>query len=66
MPICHELSAAVFAFLCDERGQDLVEYALLLSLLALGALASMNRLANHVNRAFRHIGRDLNSVVRHH
>ena len=66
MTILRELSPAAFAFLRDERAQDLVEYALLGSLLALGAVASMHHLATGVSRAFRDIRRDLNSAVRHH
>jgi Flp pilus assembly pilin Flp len=33
----------------EENGQDLTEYALLLVLLALGAIASMHTIANTVN-----------------
>jgi pilus assembly protein Flp/PilA len=33
----------------DEQGQDLVEYALLLSLLAIAAVAGLGPLANAVN-----------------
>jgi Flp pilus assembly pilin Flp len=33
----------------DEKGQDLVEYALLLSLLAIAAVAGLGPLANAVN-----------------
>jgi Flp pilus assembly pilin Flp len=36
-------------FLKDEAGQDLVEYALLLSLLAIVAVAGLGPLANAVN-----------------
>jgi Flp pilus assembly pilin Flp len=36
-------------FLKDEAGQDLVEYALLLSLLAIVAVAGLSPLANALN-----------------
>jgi Flp pilus assembly pilin Flp len=37
----------------EENGQDLTEYALLLVLLALGAIASMHTIANTVNSIFQ-------------
>jgi pilus assembly protein Flp/PilA len=36
----------------DEEGQDLTEYALLLVLIALAAIASMNSLANAITTVF--------------
>jgi Flp pilus assembly pilin Flp len=36
----------------DQKGQDLTEYALLLALLALGAITSMRTLANMINAIF--------------
>ena len=36
----------------DEQGQDLTEYALLLVLVALGAITSMGKLATAINGAF--------------
>jgi pilus assembly protein Flp/PilA len=33
----------------DEEGQDLTEYALLLALVALGAIGAMNSLATTIN-----------------
>ena len=36
----------------EEEGQDLTEYALLLVLLALAAIASLGVLANAINNAF--------------
>jgi pilus assembly protein Flp/PilA len=36
----------------QEVGQDLVEYALVIALIAFGATAGMNRLAKGVNTAF--------------
>jgi pilus assembly protein Flp/PilA len=37
----------------EENGQDLTEYALLLALLALGAIATVRTLATTVNNVFQ-------------
>jgi pilus assembly protein Flp/PilA len=36
----------------DDQGQDLVEYALLVVLISLGAIAAMNNLASGISDAF--------------
>jgi pilus assembly protein Flp/PilA len=36
----------------EEQGQDLVEYGLLIVLVALGAIAGMETLANAINATF--------------
>ena len=36
----------------EEEGQDLVEYGLLIVLVALGAIAGMQKLANAINATF--------------
>lgn len=36
----------------SEEGQDLVEYALVVALIAFGAIAGMNALAGGINSAF--------------
>lgn len=38
--------------LSDEQGQDMIEYALMLSLISFGAVAGMSSLADAVNRTF--------------
>jgi len=43
-------------FLEDERGQDLIEYALVVALIAFAATAGMNTVANDINTAFTNIG----------
>jgi pilus assembly protein Flp/PilA len=49
----HQSTAAlVRAFLRDESGQDLVEYALVLVFLALAAIAVLPTLGNAVNNVF--------------
>lgn len=47
----------------DERGQDLVEYALVVALIALAATAGMSTLANDINGAFTTVGGKLTSDV---
>ena len=46
----------VIRFFADENGQDLVEYALVLALIALGATASMSALATSFSQAFTNVG----------
>jgi pilus assembly protein Flp/PilA len=47
----------------EEEGQDLVEYALLVALVALGAIVGMNSLATKINSAFSTLGTDLTSAT---
>lgn len=46
-----------------EEGQDLVEYALVVALIAFGATAGMNALASGLNSAFSNISSTLGSYV---
>jgi len=46
-----------------EEGQDLVEYALVVALIALAATAGMNTLASDISAAFTGIGGTLNSAL---
>jgi pilus assembly protein Flp/PilA len=46
-----------------EEGQDLVEYALVVALIAFGATAGMNSLASGLNTAFSGISTTLGSYV---
>ena len=45
--------------LADERGQDLIEYALVVALIAFAATAGMDTVANKINVAFSNIGNKL-------
>jgi Flp pilus assembly pilin Flp len=45
-----DLAARLWA---EDNGQDLTEYALLLALLALGAIATVRSLATTVNNVFQ-------------
>jgi len=47
----------------DEAGQGLVEYALILALIAFAAVIAMQTLANDINNAFTGIGAKLASFV---
>lgn len=47
----------------DEAGQGLVEYALILALVAFAAVVSMQTLAQDINNAFVGIGSMLSSYV---
>jgi len=46
-----------------EEGQDLVEYALVVALIAFGATAGMSQLATGLNTAFGHISTTLGSYT---
>ena len=50
-------------FVADENGQDLVEYALVVALIAFAAIAGMGTLANDINTAFTQIGNTLTADV---
>ena len=47
----------------EEEGQDLIEYALLVALVALAATAGMNTLATAVNTAFGTVATRLSTQV---
>jgi pilus assembly protein Flp/PilA len=46
-----------------EEGQDLVEYALVVALIAFGATAGMGALAGGINKAFNQISTTLSTQV---
>lgn len=48
----------------DESGQDLIEYALVASLIAFGAVATMNTLGSNISTAFGSIGSKLTSATK--
>jgi pilus assembly protein Flp/PilA len=47
-------------FVREEQGQDLIEYALVVALIAFAATAGMSAVANKINTAFTNIGSKLN------
>jgi pilus assembly protein Flp/PilA len=50
-------------FMSDESGQDLIEYALVAAIIALGATAAMTTLATSIRGAFTKIGTTLTTAV---
>ena len=53
------LFTKLYLMLQDERGQDLIEYALVVALIAFAATAGMNDVATKINQAFSNIGTKL-------
>lgn len=47
----------------DERGQDLIEYALVVALIAFAATAGMTTVATKINQAFSNIGTKLTTYT---
>jgi len=50
-------------FLREEHGQDLIEYALVVALIAFAATAGMSSVAGKINTAFTKIGTTLTTYV---
>ena len=57
------LSIKLRTLLSDEQGQDLIEYALVVALIAFGATAAMSTLATDINTAFTTIGTTLTGAI---
>ncbi len=55
----HQLYMKFQALRYQEEGQDLVEYALVVALIAFGATAGMGALATGINNAFNSISSTL-------
>lgn len=49
--------------LLDENGQDLIEYALVVALIAFAATVGMGNVANGINDAFSKISSRLQSAI---
>jgi pilus assembly protein Flp/PilA len=47
----------------EDEGQDLTEYALLLALIALGAITAMKSLATTINAVFQNAATNLTSAT---
>lgn len=50
-------------WMAGEDGQDLVEYALVVALIAFGAIAAMGKLSQELNSAFEQISGTLSSSL---
>lgn len=57
------LRVLLLRLLGNTDGQDLVEYALVVALIAFGAVAAMQGLATEVNTAFNTISSDLGTSL---
>lgn len=57
------LSVRIQSLLNREEGQDLIEYALVVALIAFAATAGMKTLATDINLAFTNIGLTLTSSL---
>ncbi len=57
------LSLKIQSLLKNEEGQDLIEYALVVALIALAATAGMTTVASDINVAFGNIGTKLTSYT---
>jgi pilus assembly protein Flp/PilA len=56
-------SAKMQVLLMSEEGQDLIEYALVVALIAFAATAGMGKLATSINTAFTSVGTTLSSYI---
>jgi pilus assembly protein Flp/PilA len=55
--------SVMLQILMDENGQDLIEYALVVALIAFAATAGMGTVAKDINTAFSNICTKLNSYT---
>jgi len=58
-----KLSVKLQPLLENEEGQDLIEYALVVALIAFAATAGMSSLAGSINAAFIAIGTTLSTTI---
>jgi len=58
-----KLYVTLKSVMAREEGQDLVEYALVVALIAFGAIAGMSQLAKGINNAFSGIATTLTADV---
>lgn len=58
-----KLSAKLQTLMLREEGQDLIEYALVVALIAFAATAGMKTLATDINAAFTAIGTTLTTYT---
>lgn len=58
-----KLSAKLQTLMLSDEGQDLIEYALVVALIAFAATAGMSTLAKDINNAFIGIGNTLTTDI---
>jgi pilus assembly protein Flp/PilA len=56
-------NSAMYSFIKDESGQDLIEYALVASLIGLGCVAAMTTLKGSIATTFGSIGTAITSAT---
>jgi pilus assembly protein Flp/PilA len=47
----------------EDSGQDLIEYALVAAIVALGAVAALRGLSNNIGKTFNSVGNSLTNAV---
>jgi len=57
------LRDALREFIRDERGQDLIEYALVAGLIGLGTMVAMSGLATKIKSSFNTVGNVVTNSV---
>jgi pilus assembly protein Flp/PilA len=57
------IKQAFIAFMKDESGQDLIEYALVAGLIGLGAVVAMTSLSGKIGNAFNTVGNNLTNNI---
>jgi len=57
------MKARLRGLAADEQGQDLIEYALVVALIAFAAAAGMTTVATKINAAFTNIGTKLTTYT---
>ena len=55
--------SVMLRILKDENGQDLIEYALVVALIAFAATAGMSTLAADINTAFSNMGTKVTTYI---
>ena len=58
----NHLGQVLSGLISDESGQDLIEYALVAAIIALGATAAMTTVSKDITNVFTKIGRSLSSA----
>ena len=57
--LCLKLHVKLLRLMSGEQGQDLIEYALLVCLIALAAIGGVNHIAGAVSKVFSNISTTL-------
>jgi pilus assembly protein Flp/PilA len=56
------MKQAIVRFLCDEQGQDLVEYALIVAAVGLALITTVNSLSQGIASLYTSMTADLSSI----